>query len=288
MSLQSMLVPALWLGSLMAISTAVPLPAAAETRVIERPAYAATLSGLTVSFLARDLATDTEYVLEGSDVDSRHTPFSTFKIPNLVIALETGAAASLDDWRPWIPQERPAEAYWPQEWRQDQTLGQAFARSAVWYFRDLALEIGSAAYRQRLTDWGYGNATVPEGADDFWLDGSLTVSLREQVEFLERLLDGRLGVRPQIIAALDEASLSVSADDITVHGKTGAGPDDPSNTDGAFSGWYVGYLRRADTAPVVFALHAQGPSFRSIAGFRLAFSLRLLSDVGFLAATTEH
>ena len=37
-----------------------------------------------------------EVALEGSDVDTRHAPWSTFKMPNLLIALETGAASSLD------------------------------------------------------------------------------------------------------------------------------------------------------------------------------------------------
>ena len=113
------------------------------------------------SLLARDLATDTDYVLEGSNLDRRYTPLSTFKIANLVIALETGVAASLDDWRAWIPQERPAEPHWPQDWRQGQTLEQAFRRSVVWYFRDLARRIGSDTYRARLSQWGYGNAAAP-------------------------------------------------------------------------------------------------------------------------------
>jgi beta-lactamase class D len=69
------------------------LPTAAETRLIATLPYDDMLSGL--SFLARDLAADTDYALEGSDLNIRYTPLSTFKIPNLVIALETGVAASL-------------------------------------------------------------------------------------------------------------------------------------------------------------------------------------------------
>lgn len=257
-----------------------PLLAAAQTRVIAARPYDDALSGLAVSFLARDLATDTDYVLEGSNLDRRYTPLSTFKIANLVIALETGAAASLDDWRPWIPQERPAEPHWPQDWRQGQTLEQAFRRSAVWYFRDLARKIGSDRYRAKLSQWGYGNAAAPAGSDDFWLDNTLSISVGEQVDFLEKLVAGRLDVRPENISALDRASLSGTEGKVAIHGKTGAGPDDPSNTDGAFSGWYVGYLRRQAGEPVVFALHVKGPSFGAIAAFRRAFTLRLLTDIG--------
>ena len=274
-----------WIACFMAFCCVQPLLAAAETRLIETRPYNEALAGLAVSFLARDLGTNTDYVLEGSNLHSRHTPLSTFKIANLVIALETGAAASLEDWRPWMSQERPAESHWPEAWRQGQTLEQAFRRSAVWYFRDLARTIGSDAYRAKLSRWGYGNATVPAGSDDFWLDDTLRISVGEQVDFLARLVGGRLDVRPQNIAALDRASLSGTAGKVAIHGKTGAGPDDRSNADGAFSGWYVGYLRREGGKPVVFALHAKGPSFRAIAEFRRAFVLRLLTDIGLVNPT---
>jgi beta-lactamase class D len=274
-----------WIACFMALCFLQPPLAAAETRVIDARPYNDALSHLTVSFLARDLGTDSDYVLEGSNLHGRHAPLSTFKIANLVIALESGVAVSLDDWRPWIPDKRPAESHWPEAWRQGQTLEQAFRRSAVWYFRDLALKIGSDTYRARLSEWGYGNATVPAGSDDFWLDDTLCISVGEQVDFLAKLVGGRLGVHPQTIAALDRASLSGAAGTVTIHGKTGAGPDDPSNTDGAFSGWYVGYLRREHGEPVVFALHVKGPSFRAIAEFRRAFALRLLTDMGLVNST---
>lgn len=263
-----------------------PPLAAAETRRIEARRYDDALSGLAVSFLARDLATDTDYALEGSTLDRRYTPLSTFKIANLVIALETGVAASLDDWRPWIPQERPAEPHWPEAWCQGQTLEQAFRRSAVWYFRDLARKIGSDTYRAKLSAWGYGNAAAPAGSDNFWLDNTLSLSVSEQVGFLEKLVAGRLDVRPKNISALDRASLSATDGKVAIHGKTGAGPDDPSNTDGAFAGWYVGYLRRQGREPVVFALHVRGPSFRAIAEFRRAFALRLLTDIGLVSSVS--
>jgi beta-lactamase class D len=269
-----------WIACFMALCFLQPLQAAAETRLIEARPYKDALCGLTVSFLARDLATGTDYVLEGSNLQEQHTPLSTFKIANLVIALETGVAASSDDWRPWLPQERPADSHWPESWRQGQTLEQAFRRSAVWYFRDLARKIGSDRYRAKLSQWGYGNAAAPAGSDDFWLDNTLRLSVGEQVDFLAKLVGGRLDVGPANIAALDRASLSGTVGKVAVHGKTGAGPDDPSNAAGAFSGWYAGYLRRVGGEPVVFALHVKGPSFRAIADFRRAFALRLLTDVG--------
>lgn len=261
-----------------------PAAARAETRYLLADAYAQELDGLAVSFLAQDLETGDEFVLEGSDLDAREAPWSTFKIPNLLIALETGVAPSLDAWRDWDADRRPAAAHWPDGWKEGQTLKDAFARSSVWYFQDLALEIGGPAYRERLEAWGYGNAEVPDGSDDFWLGSSLQISVREQVGFLENLLTGQLGVSDGTLAALDSASQVGAASGVRLHGKTGSGPDDPANIDGTFSGWYVGYLRREAQAPVVFALHVAAPSFTALRDFRRAFSVRLLEDAGLAPA----
>jgi beta-lactamase class D len=252
----------------------------AETRYLPADAYAQQLGGLTVSFLARDLETGDDFILEGSDLDTREAPWSTFKIPNLMIALETGVAPSLDEWREWDADRRPAAAHWPDAWKEGQTLGEAFSRSSVWYFQDLALEIGGAVYRERLGAWGYGNADVPDGSDNFWLGASLQISVREQVDFLEGLLTGQLGVSDDTLVSLDAASKAGQASGVSLHGKTGSGPDDPANIDGTFSGWYVGYLRREARAPVVFALHVAAPSFSALRDFRREFSVRLLEDAG--------
>lgn len=251
---------------------------AAETLHIDLAPYAAETEGLILSFLARDLRTGAEYVLERSDLEKRHTPFSTFKIPNLVIALETGVATSLQEWREWDEALRPAAGHWPDGWRKSQDLGTAFERSSVWYFQDLALEIGGPAYREYLSNWGYGNAAAPDKSDDFWLTGELLISLREQVDYLDALVSGELDVSPATLEALAAASDSGEIGGVTLHGKTGSGPDDPANTSGSFSGWYAGYLSRDDAATVVFALHVAGPSFRSIRDFRKDFAIRLLGD----------
>lgn len=257
-----------------------PATAQAETHYLLADEYAQQLSGLTVSFLARDLETGDDVILEGSNLEARKAPWSTFKIPNLLIALETGAAPSLDAWREWDSDCRPAAAHWPDAWKEGQTLEEAFSRLSVWYFQDLALEIGGSVYREKLMDWGYGNAEVPDGSDSFWLGASLQISVREQVGFLENLLTEQLGVSVGTLTALDRASLAGQASGTSLHGKTGSGPDDPANLDGTFSGWYVGYLRREARAPVAFALHVAAPSFSALRDFRREFSVRLLQDAG--------
>lgn len=255
----------------------VTVDATPSTTTLDRAPLAAQIGQRDVSFLAIDLESDARCVLEGSDLDSRHAPWSTFKIPNLLIALETGIAADLSAARAWNQTRRPPQNYWPDAWRQDHTLETAFQKSAVWYFRDLALDVGTDTYRTFLDAWSYGNAEVVQGADDFWLNLGLEISAEEQVAFLRALLTGRLGVSSAAIAALTEASAAEASGGLTLHGKTGAGTVERGNFDGDFEGWYVGWVDRPDRAPAVFALYARADSFAAIRDFRKAFAAELLT-----------
>ncbi|WP_158639227.1 penicillin-binding transpeptidase domain-containing protein [Elioraea rosea] len=256
-------------------------------RVIDRTRLEPEFAGRDVHFIACDLASGEEIVLSGSDTDSRHTPWSTFKIPNLLIALETAIARDLDSHRRWDRVRYPAASYWPDDWRRDQTLRTAFERSAVWYFRDLAREVGTARYRDILARWRYGNAVVPDGSDDFWLNRTLMVSPREQAEFLSALLSGNLGVSRSSLDALAAASGSGRAEGASLHGKTGAGPVVAGRFDGAFEGWYSGFVLRDGAAPVTFSLFTTAPTFAALRSFRREASIRLLREAGSLRGAVD-
>ncbi|MBM7067724.1 class D beta-lactamase [Actibacterium sp. 188UL27-1] len=249
-----------------------------ELTVVPRAAVTDEIGTRQVSFMAKETGTGRHCILAESDLETRHAPWSTFKIPNLLIALEKGIAADLSAPRAWDKGRRPRSAFWPEDWAQDQTLKTAFQRSVVWYFRDIAQDVGTAAYREVLTAWDYGNAAVPGGSDQFWLDRSLQISIREQVSFLDRLLTGDLEVSPKALAALTEASLAGEIGDGTLHGKTGAGTVERGNFDGPFEGWYVGWVALPDHPPTVFALHVRGDSFAEIRAFRKDFTVTLLDQ----------
>ncbi|WP_424969387.1 penicillin-binding transpeptidase domain-containing protein [Dinoroseobacter sp. S76] len=257
--------------------------AVAETRaVVPAEPLAAEMTGRAVSFLARDLETQGICVLEGSDLETRHGPWSTFKIPNLLIALETGVAGGLDAERAWIPTRRPGARYWPEDWRRDQTLESAFRRSAAWYFQDIAVDVGARQYRSVLETWRYGNAAAPEGSDTFWLDRTLRISVAEQVAFLSDLLSGSLDVAPESLDALTSASLDTRGTGLDLHGKTGSGPFVPGDFSRPFEGWYVGWVARDGRPPVPFALYARAATYGEIRDFRRQFAIRMLTECGVL------
>lgn len=238
------------------------------------------LADRTVIFYALDLASNEGYVLAADRVDERHRPYSTFKIPNLLIALETGVETSPQSSREWDESRRPATEFWPKGWKQKQTLAMAFRRSAVWYFRDIALEVGGPAYRHWLTRYDYGNAETPDNNDVFWLRGPLEISVLEKVEFIRRLIGDELPVRYSSLQQLVEVSRFEQRDGYVLHGKTGSGPvgDD---FEGPFEGWLIGWVDRPELSPVAFVLFVEGPDFASIRTFRKDMSLHFLQQSGF-------
>jgi beta-lactamase class D len=252
----------------------------AGLEVIADPGIPVELDGRDTIFYAIDLENGQRFAWAPERADELHTPYSTFKMPNLLIALETGVADSLGHVRQRDPDGRPARPWWSEAWREDQTLAQAFRRSTVWYFQDLALEVGGPRYREMLRAFDYGNAMAPDGSDTFWLVGPLAISPRQQAEFIVRLLQGELPVRPEHVVALAEASLLEERDGHRLHGKTGSGPTEDGNMDGPFAGWLVGWVERPDAARVAYALYVRGPSFDSIAAFRGEMARSFLHRIG--------
>jgi beta-lactamase class D len=270
---------------LLAVTCGAGSPAAASvgclrTQTLSPKAFATQIGPRKVAFFARDLSRGACYQLGPQAAHQQHTPWSSFKIPNLLIALETGVAPTLDHPLPWDPKRRPRQAYWPADWAQAQTLETAFRRSSAWYFQDLALQIGEVRYHQWLTHFQYGNRAVKKGDDAFWLNGSLQISAYEQVDFLSRLLSNELKVSAASLTALDRVSLLKKSKAHALYGKTGSGPLQAGQFDGPFEGWLVGYVKRPSQAPLAYALYVQGPDYASIRLFRQQMSETLLNTIG--------
>jgi beta-lactamase class D len=236
-----------------------------------------------VVFMAHNLGAGEVFTLGDEGLNQRHAPYSTFKIPNFLIALEHGAIADATTVIPWNPDRRPVRAWWPAGWQTSQDLNTAFRRSTVWAFQDLALQVGGDQYRSILAQWRYGNAHLSGDSDQFWLDGELQISVREQVDFMQRLVSGDLDIAPEHLEALWQASRQLEGAAGVLHAKTGSGPLEPGNMDGPFAGWYVGAIRQDAHPGVVFALYAEADRYRDLAQYRAEASLELLQQAGLWA-----
>jgi beta-lactamase class D len=206
---------------------------------------------------------------------TRLLPASTFKIFSTMAALEAGAVAGLDEVVPWDGVVRPVSA-----WNGDQRMREAFQRSTVWYYQELARRVGEMRMRALLEREGYGNRDTSGGVDQFWLTGGLRISADEQVDFLRRLRERRLGFPPEAMDAVIELMEVERTPSHALHWKTGwAGSGLP---DGMQIGWLVGWVER-DAGPSYFAMNlvTADPSFPMIEA-RTRITRGILRELGAL------
>lgn len=162
----------------------------------------------------------------------RYPAASTFKILNTLVALEEGAVSGKDEVIVW-----DGRHYDFPDWNRDQTLESAFRVSCVWYYQELARRVGAATYRDYLRRCSYGNLGEPFDVATFWLDGSLTISAVEQVEFLRRLVNRTLPFGPRACETLREIMILEHSPRFTLRAKSGWAARGKPGT-----GWYVGWV----------------------------------------------
>lgn len=133
-------------------------------------------------------------------VSRAFVPGETFKLLNSLIMLETGAVESLDDTLYWN------EAIHPSYARDLKTTGrEAFDDSTDWFFEDAARKVGADEMERIVTSIDcYGNMSRLGNVDDFWKDGSLTISAEGQGKFLELFSKNELPFEKEIIDTVSE------------------------------------------------------------------------------------
>src|SRR5438309_7566648 len=95
--------------------------------------------------------------------------------------------------------------------------------SVVWMFQDIARRTGKAAMREWLRRLDYGNQDISGGIDQFWLQGGMRISAREQVDFLYKLAEGRLPMTQRAQRLVRQALMVEKTRDYTLYAKTGSG-----------------------------------------------------------------
>lgn len=181
-------------------------------------------------------------------------PCSTFKIANSLIGLDAGLVTPSTVKR-WDGKPQPVKI-----WERDTDMTNAFRRSVVWWYQDLARTVGPQTYRERLKAYGYGSQDPKGPVDAFWLGpqagGGLTITPRQQAAFLHRFYAGRLPVKPESAAAVQAMMQIEDVGGVQVSGKTGSCP---SSADGSRqAGWWAGRLKGPARDLVVVAA-MEGP-----------------------------
>ena len=243
-----MKLPAVLLAGALAVST--PLPA-------ETPHWPKPLSGyapdLPVCIAIYHRNSD-QYLAHGLEqCQERLAPCSTFKIPNALIGLETGVLTGPSDLKTWDGTQHDRKVL-----NQDHHLANAIRHSIVWYFQDVALDIGAERMQAWLDEFDYGNRDISGGQDQFWLSSSLKISAFEQIRFMTALSAGELPAGREN----QKTVKSMMLQDYALpegfrgefYGKTGS-----CFYPGDDHGWFTGFMER-DGQKYVFAVNIKGES----------------------------
>jgi beta-lactamase class D len=197
-----------------------------------------------------------DYTVIASDKDRSGEallPASTFKIPNSVIALETGVVADPDkDIFKWDGVTR----FIP-EWNRDHTLRSAIAASVVPVYQEIARRIGQERMQKYLDAFDYGNRNIGGGIDRFWLTGDLRIDPVQQVDFVDRLRRGVLPVSKRAQELTRDILPVTKVGDAVIRSKTGLVGVDDKTIGGSVRvsvGWLVGWVEKGDRQ-TVFALN---------------------------------
>lgn len=228
------------------------------------------------------------FVHNGKRADKRFSPCSTFKIPNSLIALEEGVLSSPEQIIKWDPEKHIIDTDLGEQirknWSQDMNLQKAYKFSCVWFYKEIAGKVPSAAMKKHLKEFKYGNADNSGKDVAFWLTaGPLKISANEQVEFLQNLHHRKFPLKASTYDTAEKVFMMEDTPTYTLYAKTGTGV----HADKTSTGWYVGYIVRKNADPsdktrttYYFAFNVDDKNFQEMSKNRMRIAQALLKKHG--------
>jgi beta-lactamase class D len=228
-------------------------------------------NGVAGTFVLYDVAADHVTVVNARRAKTRLVPASTFKIPNSIIALETGAVKDENEIIPYGGKPQPFK-----QWEKDMSMREAIALSAVPIYQELARRIGLDRYHQWLPRLDFGNGETGAAVDRFWLDGPLEISAMEEARFAARLAQGTLDASARSQQIVRDIIRLESRDGRVLYGKTGWSASTNPNI-----GWWTGWVEHGGNI-TAFSLNIDMPAGASDVPKRVAIGKTLLGKLRIL------
>jgi beta-lactamase class D len=201
------------------------------------------------NFLLIDDATNHVVVEMGPHIYERFSPCSSFKMMLSLMGYDAGVL--LDESTPtWDFHEGYDD--WLESWKAPQTPLSWMQNSCVWYSKVLSMELGVEKMQSYLTSMQYGNedmsgGVAPPGPTEVaWMNSSLKISPREQVDFIQKMLRGKLPVSTH---AIEMTRALVFKEELPegwkLFGKTGySGSDIARDGKTLEHSWFVGWVEK--------------------------------------------
>lgn len=179
---------------------------------------------------------------------SKHAyiPASTFKMLNALIGLQYHKTNTTEVFK-WEGEKRAFSA-----WEKDMTLAQAMQASAVPVYQVLAKRIGLELMQSEVKRIGFGNQTIGQHVDNFWLIGPLKITPEQEAKFAYQLATKKLAFDPQVQQHVKEMLFIEQRGDVKLYAKSGWGMDIEPQV-----GWYTGWVEQPNGKITAFALNLE-------------------------------
>lgn len=188
------------------------------------------------TFVLYDMSKDSFIGYNQKRAEKQFYPASTFKIYNSLIGLNTGVIKSVDE----VFYNYKGEEVFLESWAQDSNLRYAIKVSQVPAYQLLARNIGIKKMKEEINNLNFGNKTIGNEIDKFWLQGPLKISAIEQCQLLAKLATNKLPYNEIIQKQVQEITVLEKNEKWTLHGKTGWAT---SNIETPV-GWFVGWIEK--------------------------------------------
>lgn len=222
------------------------------------------LSAITSFANSCFIAQENETVLQREgNCEQRYAPMSTFKIPLSLMGFDAGIL--IDETHPAWPFKNGYDD-WRDIWKQEHNPKSWIKESCVWYSKVLTTKLGMAKFQDYVTKFDYGNKDLSgdigqnNGLTNAWLSTSLQISSIEQVVFLQKMLAGKLPIKPHALAMTKKIIfIEELIGGWKLYGKTGMGSllnDDGTKNPDLYHGWFIGFIEK-DNRKIIFANHIE-------------------------------
>ena len=201
--------------------------------------FSGNLDDVDKYFIIYDINNDRRLISSRDVYLPAESPEATFNILLTLIGLEEGVIDPDDNLRKWDGEVNEIDS-----WNRDHTLQSALENSVEWYFSDVAKEIGKERMIWHLDKVGYGyydkiRMNQSNNIGQFWLNGTLSVSGTDQVEFITKLYKGELHFKKVHMELVKALILQEKNDAYMLAGKTGMA----INWQKENVSWFAGYVK---------------------------------------------
>lgn len=197
------------------------------------------------NFLFLDGSSNESIIEMGPSIDERITPCSTFKIALSLMGFDSGILE--DEKTPvWLFQEGYDDFL--DAWKNPQTPHTWMQNSCVWFSKIIAAELGLEKFQSYLTALGYGNQEAHGESSTVWINSSIKISPREQVQFIQRMLQKMLPVSNHAVEMTKKILfIEELSNGWSLFGKSGWGGSTTKLDDKGEIGWFVGWIEKDNT-----------------------------------------